>query len=107
MHFRFMCNYETVSPPLRTFSIRWIVHAPQNNIDEGDVRAGGFFTSSCAAIREEPAVAASDKYIHVKALTEKIVDRMALQTSPTYRVAQWWLQGFYELYTMEMWPSLW
>jgi hypothetical protein len=96
MHFRFKCNYETVIPPLRTFSTRWIVHAPQNNIDEGDVGTGGFFTSSCAARRDDPAVAASDKYIQTKALTEKIVDRMALQTTPTYRAALEWLTAFYD-----------
>ncbi|KAE9315963.1 hypothetical protein PR003_g18854 [Phytophthora rubi] len=63
MHFRLKCNYETVIPPLRTFSTRWIVHAPQNNIDEGDVGVGGFNKRSCAAIRKEPAVATTDKYV--------------------------------------------
>ncbi|KAE9060422.1 hypothetical protein PF007_g30614, partial [Phytophthora fragariae] len=96
MHFRLKCNYETVIPPLRTFSTRWIVHAPQNNIDEGDVGVGGFNKHSCAAIRKEPAVATTDKYVQTKALAEKIVDRMALQSTPTYSVALQWMQEFYD-----------
>ncbi|KAL4165151.1 hypothetical protein KRP22_003882 [Phytophthora ramorum] len=34
-------------------------------------------------------------YIQSKALTEKITDRMALQTTPTYSVAYKWLEDFY------------
>ncbi|KAL4155784.1 hypothetical protein PRNP1_007886 [Phytophthora ramorum] len=96
MHFRFKTNYETVVPPLRTFSTRWIVHAPQNNIDEGDVGVGGFYKSSCAAIRKDIVVGSTDKYIKTKELAEKIVDRMALQSTPTFRVALEWMQGFYD-----------
>ncbi|KAE9269796.1 hypothetical protein PF008_g30767 [Phytophthora fragariae] len=35
-------------------------------------------------------------YIQSKALTEKIVDRLALQTTPTFSVAYKWLEDFYE-----------
>ncbi|KAL4140897.1 hypothetical protein PRNP1_014465 [Phytophthora ramorum] len=96
MHFRFKTNYETVVPPLPTFSTRWIVHAPQNNIDEGDVGVGGFYKSSCAAIRKDIVVGSTDKYIKTKALAEKIIDRMALQSTPTFRVALEWMQGFFD-----------
>ncbi|KAH7468474.1 uncharacterized protein KRP23_10854 [Phytophthora ramorum] len=72
------------------------VHAPQNNIDEGDVGVGGFYKSSCAAIRKDIVVVSTDKYIKTKELAEKIVDRMALQSTPTFRVALEWMQGFYD-----------
>ncbi|KAE8881610.1 hypothetical protein PF003_g34326 [Phytophthora fragariae] len=35
-------------------------------------------------------------YIQSKALTEKIVDRLALQTTPTFSVTYKWLEDFYE-----------
>ncbi|KAE9056577.1 hypothetical protein PF007_g31943 [Phytophthora fragariae] len=71
-------------------------HAPQSNIDEGDVGVGGFNKRSCGAIRKEPAVATTDKYVQTKALAEKIVDRMTLQSTPTYSVALQWMQEFYD-----------
>ncbi|KAL4085878.1 hypothetical protein PRIC1_014887 [Phytophthora ramorum] len=97
MHLRFKTSYETVVSPLRTFSTRRIVHAPQTNIDEGDVGVGGFYKSSCAAIRKDIVVGSTDKYIKTKALAETIVDRMALQSIPTFRVALEWMQGFYDV----------
>eukprot|EP00644_Phytophthora_capsici_P015587 jgi/Phyca11/55809/gw1.44.142.1 len=96
MYYRHKNNYETVIPPLRTFSTRWIVHAPQNDIDKGDVGPGGFHKSSCTSIPEETPVDSTNKYIQSKALAEKIVDTMALQSTPTYRVAMDWLTGFSE-----------
>ncbi|KAG6954652.1 hypothetical protein JG688_00012253 [Phytophthora aleatoria] len=70
MFVRSKCNYETVIPPMRFFSTRLIVH--------------------------NKALSSSSKYIDAKALAEKIVDRIALQSTPTYRVALQWLQDFYE-----------
>ncbi|KAG7377302.1 hypothetical protein PHYPSEUDO_011873 [Phytophthora pseudosyringae] len=35
-------------------------------------------------------------YIEAKAIAEKIVDRMALQSTPTFRVALKWMEDFYE-----------
>ncbi|KAG6942158.1 hypothetical protein JG687_00019223 [Phytophthora cactorum] len=70
MFVRSKCNYETVIPPMHFFSTRLIVH--------------------------NKALSSSSKYIDAKALAEKIVDRIALQSTPTYRVALQWLQDFYE-----------
>ncbi|ETK93601.1 hypothetical protein L915_03252, partial [Phytophthora nicotianae] len=95
MYFRFKHNYECVIPPLQTFPLRWMVRAPENNIDAGDVGAGGLVKINCDAVREGTPVATRDKYIQSKALAEKIVDRMSLQSTPTYRVALDWMQGFY------------
>ncbi|ETL46993.1 hypothetical protein L916_03221, partial [Phytophthora nicotianae] len=95
MYFRFKHNYESVIPPLQTFPLRWMVRAPENNIDAGDVGAGGLVKIICDAVREGTPVATRDKYIQSKALAEKIVDRMSLQSTPTYRVALDWMQGFY------------
>ncbi|GMF33652.1 unnamed protein product [Phytophthora fragariaefolia] len=81
MHFRWKSNYETVIPPLRTFSTRWIVHSAVNNIDEGDVGSGGVNRIICASMSKEPAIATTDKYIQTKTLAEKISDWMAVNTN--------------------------
>ncbi|KAE8914462.1 hypothetical protein PF003_g2129 [Phytophthora fragariae] len=89
-------GYETVIPPMKTIPARWIVHSSINNIAEGDVVAGGLLEVSAAPLPKEKPVSASDMYIQSKALTEKIVDRLALQTTPTFSVAYKWLEDFYE-----------
>ncbi|KAG2854259.1 hypothetical protein PC116_g26445 [Phytophthora cactorum] len=90
------CNYETVIPPMHFFSTRLIVHSPVNNITEGEVSPGGLRQVSCGPLPSDKALSSSSKYIDAKALAEKIVDRIALQSTPTYRVALQWLQDFYE-----------
>ncbi|KAL4093296.1 hypothetical protein PRIC1_010730 [Phytophthora ramorum] len=74
---------------------RWIVHSPINNIAQGDVVGGGLLEVSAAPLPKTKPVSASDMFIQSKALTEKITDRMALQTTPTYSVAYKWLEDFY------------
>ncbi|KAE9260784.1 hypothetical protein PR003_g34215, partial [Phytophthora rubi] len=96
MHARMKLGYETVIPPMKTIPARWIVHSSINNIAEGDVVAGGLLEVSAAPLLKEKPVSASDMYIQSKALTEKIVDRLALQTTPTFSVAYKWLEDFYE-----------
>ncbi|KAF1786111.1 hypothetical protein GQ600_4606 [Phytophthora cactorum] len=90
MFVRSKCNYETVIPPMHFFSTRLIVHSPVNNITEGEVSP-------------DKALSSSSKYIDAKALAEKIVDRIALQSTPTYRVALQWLQDFYEARNAGTW----
>ncbi|RAW26608.1 hypothetical protein PC110_g16999 [Phytophthora cactorum] len=96
MFVRSKCNYETVIPPMHFFSTRLIVHSPVNNITEGEVSPGGLRQVSCGPLPSDKALSSSSKYIDAKALAEKIVDRIALQSTPTYRVALQWLQDFYE-----------
>ncbi|KAG3232184.1 hypothetical protein PI124_g22727 [Phytophthora idaei] len=81
---------------MRFFSTRWIVHSPVNNIAEGEVSPGGFRQVSCGPLPTDKALSSSSKYKDAKALAEKNVDRIALQSTPTYRVALQWLQDFYE-----------
>ncbi|ETK70887.1 hypothetical protein L915_21784, partial [Phytophthora nicotianae] len=100
----FKHNYESVIPPLQTFPLSWMVRAPENNIDAGDVGAGGLVKIICDAVREGTAVAPTDKYIRSKALAEKIVVRMSLQSTPTYRLALDRMQGFYNPYNQEKYP---
>ncbi|KAE9325814.1 hypothetical protein PR003_g16385 [Phytophthora rubi] len=95
MFVRNHCNYETVIPPMRSFSTRWIVHSPVNNIAERDVARGGLKQITCSALSQQSPVSTTDMYIEAKAVAEKIIDRMALQSTPTYRVALQWLQDFY------------
>ncbi|KAG3107952.1 hypothetical protein PI125_g12262 [Phytophthora idaei] len=96
MFVRSKCNYDTVIPTMRFFSTRWIVHSPVNNIAEGEVSPGGFRQVSCGPLPTDKALSSSSKYKDAKALAEKNVDRIALQSTPTYRVALQWLQDFYE-----------
>ncbi|KAH7488250.1 uncharacterized protein KRP23_2203 [Phytophthora ramorum] len=95
MHVRSKSNYETVIPPMRTFSSRWIVHSPANNIDEGDVIPGGLNRINCPSIRALPPVDRDTKYSRSKQLTEKINDVIPIQPSSTYRLAMTWLQDFH------------
>ncbi|POM67452.1 Hypothetical protein PHPALM_16545 [Phytophthora palmivora] len=95
MYVRSNCNYETVIPPMRSISTRWIVHSPMNNIAEGDVRPGGLKQLTCPVLSRQTPLTTTDMYIETKALAEKIIDRMAMQSTPTYRVALQWLQDFY------------
>ncbi|KAH7472206.1 Zinc finger SWIM domain-containing protein 3 [Phytophthora ramorum] len=95
MHVRSKSNYETVIPPMRTFSSRWIVHSPANNIDEGDVIPGGLNRINCPSIRALPPVDRDTKYSRSKQLTEKINDVISIQPSSTYRLAMTWLQDFH------------
>ncbi|KAG3114341.1 hypothetical protein PI125_g6504 [Phytophthora idaei] len=96
MFVRSKCNYETVIPPMRFFSTRLIIHSPVNNITEGEVSPGGLRQVSCGPLPSDKVLSSSSKYIDAEALAEKIVDRIALQPTPTYRVALPWLQDFYE-----------
>ncbi|KAE9212308.1 hypothetical protein PF005_g10639 [Phytophthora fragariae] len=96
MYARIKLGYETVIPPMKSIPARWIVHSAINNIAEGDVVAGGLLEVSAAPLPKLKPVSASDMYIQSKALTEKIVDRLALQTTPTFSVAYKWLEDFYE-----------
>ncbi|KAL4114232.1 hypothetical protein PRIC2_014912 [Phytophthora ramorum] len=95
MHARIKLGYETVIPPMKSIPARWVVHSAINNIAEGDVVGGGLLEVSAAPLPKAKPVSACDMYIQSKALTEKITDRMALQTTPTYSVAYKWLENFY------------
>ncbi|KAE9064437.1 hypothetical protein PF007_g29198 [Phytophthora fragariae] len=95
MYVRSKTNYETVIPPMRTFSSRWIVQSPANNIDTGAVTPGGLNRVNCPAIRALPPVDRDTKYSRCKLLTEKITDVMSLQPSTTYRLAMTWLEDFH------------
>ncbi|OWY97561.1 hypothetical protein PHMEG_00031880, partial [Phytophthora megakarya] len=44
---------------------------------------------------KEKDLSGANMYIEAKALAEKIVDRMALQTTPTFKIALKWLEDFY------------
>ncbi|KAE8962091.1 hypothetical protein PR002_g29705 [Phytophthora rubi] len=93
---RSKCNYETIIPPMRFFSTRWIVHSPANNIGEGDIPRGGLRQATCPPLSKQPPVTSVARYCQTKALAGKIVDRMALQSTPTFQVAFRWLEDFYE-----------
>ncbi|KAE9028856.1 hypothetical protein PR001_g11647 [Phytophthora rubi] len=95
MYVRSKANYETVIPPMRTFSSRWIVQSPANNIDTGAVTPGGLNRVNCPVIRALPPVDRDTKYSRCKLLTEKIKDVMSLQPSTTYRLAMTWLEDFH------------
>ncbi|KAE8966139.1 hypothetical protein PF011_g28046 [Phytophthora fragariae] len=93
---RSKCNYETIIPPMRFFSTRWIVHIPANNIGEGDIPRGGLRQATCPPLSKQTPVTSVARYCQTIALTEMIVDRMALQSTPTFQVAFRWLEDFYE-----------
>ncbi|KAF4134926.1 hypothetical protein GN958_ATG15881 [Phytophthora infestans] len=95
MFLRSKANYETVVPPMRTFLSRWIVQSPANNIETGDVSAGGPTRVNCQPIRALPAIDRDTKYSRSKQLFEKIIDVMSLQPSTTFRLAMKWLEGFH------------
>ncbi|POM63275.1 hypothetical protein PHPALM_27432, partial [Phytophthora palmivora] len=96
MRVRNVGNYESVIPPLRCFPTRWIVQSRENDISTGEVPCGGLKQSSCAPLAKHRALSNFAMYCEAKALMEKIVDRMALQSTPTFRVALTWLDDFYE-----------
>ncbi|ETP15612.1 hypothetical protein F441_09646 [Phytophthora nicotianae CJ01A1] len=96
MFVRSTCNFETCVPPMRYFATRWIRHSPENDIDEGDVSTGGLKQKVLPSVPKGRALSSSNKYIEAKAITEKIVDRLALQSTPTFRVALTWLENFFE-----------
>ncbi|GMF43370.1 unnamed protein product [Phytophthora fragariaefolia] len=96
MYIRSTCNFETVIPPMGCFPTRWIVQSPENNIDAGDLPCGGLKQAVCPPQPKERAITSDTKYSEAKAVTERIVDRMTLQSTPTFRVALKWLQDFYE-----------
>ncbi|GMF44363.1 unnamed protein product [Phytophthora fragariaefolia] len=96
MYIRSTCNFETVIPPMGSFPTRWIVQSPENNIDAGDLPCGGLKQAVCPPQPKERAITSDTKYSEARAVTERIVDRMALQSTPTFRVALKWLQDFYE-----------
>ncbi|KAF4146456.1 hypothetical protein GN958_ATG04357, partial [Phytophthora infestans] len=91
MFVRSRCKYETVLPPMRL-----IFTTPVNNIAEGEVSPGGLRQVSCAPLPKEKALSRTSRYTESKALSEINVDRMALQSTPTYRVAIPWMEEFYE-----------
>lgn len=80
-------------PPLRTFAARWITHNPINNIDDGEVGAGGVNRISCATVRQQPAIQPTERFIQSEALAEKVVERLTVQSTPTYRLALEGLNG--------------
>jgi hypothetical protein len=84
MHARIKIGYETVIPPMKSIPARSIVHSAIVNIAEGHVVAGGLLEISASPLPKSMHVSLSDKYSQSKALTEKIVDRSALQTTPTF-----------------------
>ncbi|ETP29835.1 hypothetical protein F442_21096 [Phytophthora nicotianae P10297] len=96
MYVRSVSNFESVLPPIRFFPTRWIVQSPENNIDEGEVPTGGFRQSTCTSRPKTRGLSGGKMYCEAKAITEKIIDRMALQSTPTFRVALKWLEDFYE-----------
>ncbi|ETP22099.1 hypothetical protein F441_04524, partial [Phytophthora nicotianae CJ01A1] len=95
MYDRSKANFETVIPPLHTFSSRWIVQSPSNNIDDGAVVPGGLNRVSCPPIRVLPPVDRDTKYCPSKQITDKINDVMSIQPSTTYRLAMPWVEGFH------------
>ncbi|KUF91507.1 Pectinesterase [Phytophthora nicotianae] len=95
MYDRSKANFETVIPPLHTFSSRWIVQSPSNNIDDGAVVPGGLNRVSCPPIRVLPPVDRDTKYCRSKQITDKINDVMSIQPSTTYRLAMPWVEGFH------------
>ncbi|OWZ13561.1 hypothetical protein PHMEG_00013092 [Phytophthora megakarya] len=95
MYARSNANYETVIPPSRTFSSRWIVHSPANNIDEGAVSPGGLNRVNCPPIKALPPIDRDTKYSRCKQLTEKVNDVISIQPSTTYRLAMKWLEAFH------------
>ncbi|ETM00671.1 hypothetical protein L917_02627 [Phytophthora nicotianae] len=95
MYVRRTCNYETVLPPLHFLASRWIVRSPQNNIDTGEIPVGGLKQGLCPSRTKERGLSGSTMYCEAKAVAEKIMDRMALQSTPTFRVALRWLEDFY------------
>ncbi|KAE9270160.1 hypothetical protein PF008_g30682 [Phytophthora fragariae] len=76
------------------FSTRWIVQSPENNIDAGDLPCGGLKQGTCLPLPKERALSGATMYSEAKATAEKIIDRMAIQSTPTFRVALKWLQDF-------------
>ncbi|GMF52864.1 unnamed protein product [Phytophthora fragariaefolia] len=98
MYIRSTCNVETVIPPMGCFATRWIVQSPENNIDAGDLPCGDLKQAVFPPQPKERAITSNTKYSEAKAVTERIVDRMALQSTPTFRVALKWLQDFYEAF---------
>ncbi|EGZ23700.1 hypothetical protein PHYSODRAFT_409760, partial [Phytophthora sojae] len=96
MYVRSTSNFETVLPPMHCFPTRWIVQSPENNIDWGEIPCGGLKQGSCPSRAKERALPGAAMYIEAKATTEKIIARMALQSTPTFRIALKWLQDFYE-----------
>ncbi|ETK96770.1 hypothetical protein L915_00594, partial [Phytophthora nicotianae] len=82
---------------MRCFATRWIRHSPENDIDEGDVSTGGLKQKVLPSVPKGRALSSSNKYIEAKVITEKIVDRLALQSTPTFRVALTWLENFFEV----------
>ncbi|ETP49985.1 hypothetical protein F442_04593 [Phytophthora nicotianae P10297] len=95
MYDRSKANFETVISPLHTFSSRWIVQSPSNNIDDGAVVLGGLNRVSCPPIRVLPPVDRDTKYCPSKQITDKINDVMSIQPSTTYRLAMPWVEGFH------------
>lgn len=96
MYVRSVGNYESIIPPMRCFPTRWIVHSPENDIGNGETPCGGLKQSSCDPLPKERALSSTAMYCEAKATMEKIVDRMSLQSTPTFRVALKWLDRFYE-----------
>lgn len=81
---------------MKTIAPRWIDHSPINDIDVGDVAAGGVSSSICPPLKRGRVVTQLAMYSETKAIGEKIINRTALQTIPTYRVGYKRLNDFYE-----------
>ncbi|POM58472.1 LOW QUALITY PROTEIN: Hypothetical protein PHPALM_36873 [Phytophthora palmivora] len=69
---------------------------PENNIDVGDISRGGLNQGASPPLSKKRTISSSTMYSDTKAIMEKIVDRMSLQSSPTFRVALAWRHDFYE-----------
>ncbi|OWZ23469.1 hypothetical protein PHMEG_0001636 [Phytophthora megakarya] len=80
-------------------SDRWIAHSAVNDIGVGDVGGGGLLQVAFPPLRKEKAVSTTTKYIQVKAVADKVVDGMVLQSTPTFSVALQGLEAFYAALT--------
>ncbi|OWZ14375.1 LOW QUALITY PROTEIN: hypothetical protein PHMEG_00012156 [Phytophthora megakarya] len=86
MHARSKLGFEAVVLPMKAIPDRWIVHSSVSDIGVGDVGDGGLLQVACPPLRKEKAVSTTDKHIQVKTVADKIVDRMVLQSTPTFSV---------------------